>query len=468
MPNLTIKQLYANEYTTCAIAGDDHVYCWGLNASGQVGDGTIAPRFVPTATVQGARPDLTATQIATGYNHTCAIASDNQAYCWGRNDYGQTGIGTAGSNVLTPTAIMQGDMPDLTVKYIVASQYHTCAISSNDWVYCWGDGFNGQLGNGLTGAAAERHVPTTVLQGEIPNMAVLRVTSDYSHTCVADMNEQHLCWGSNSYGQLGNGTAIRSLVPVAVSQGAMPSQISKSGTTGYYHTCSISAVNHQLYCWGRNNYGQVGDGTLGTNRLVPVAVDTFITVTIGGATCTNVIVVSNTELTCITPAHAAGLVDVSVTTFNGETQVLPQSYEYFLFRLGTITPDVGPTTGDQKITITGIGLSVEPIIAITLGSASCINVTVVSDTEMTCITTAHTAGLVDVSVVIAGEIVIIENGYTYRDVNAPSTGYYGHGVEDAGSDAVPSWWILVGPITGLVIAGGGLRWSLKYNKKFKR
>ena len=146
-PDLTVKQISAGADHTCVIASNDHAYCWGLNY-GLLGDGTTTSyRNTPVAVQLGALPNLTVKQISAGNDYTCAIASNDQAYCWGVNSNGQLGDGT-GTQRNIPVAVQLGDRPDLAVKQIATGNYHTCAIASNDQVYCWGYNTNGQLGDG--------------------------------------------------------------------------------------------------------------------------------------------------------------------------------------------------------------------------------------------------------------------------------------------------------------------------------
>jgi len=421
MPDLIVKQISSRSNRTCAIGSDDRVYCWGLNTNGEVGNNTSgADRLVPTAVSQGARPDLTAKQVTVGNNHTCVIASNDQVYCWGQNPDGRIGDNTTGVTRLVPVAVSQGVRPDLIVKHVYASPYHTCVIASNDRAYCWGPNTNGEIGDNTSGS--DRLVPTAVSQGARPNLTVKQISAGSSQTCAIASNDQAYCWGGNGSGQIGDNTSgTNRLVPTAVSQGARPNLIVKQISVGTSQTCAI-ASNDQVYCWGSNGRGQIGDGTTGTNRLVPTAVlqgarpnlivkqivlrqelscaiagdnqiycwgrndsgqfginsntgpstcgavacstlpvvanvsalpKLTVAVIFSSEPCTNVIVTSNTQLTCTTPAHPAGLVDVSVT-IGSDISTLANGYEYIPpLSIVSITPDSGSIKGGELVTITG-------------------------------------------------------------------------------------------------------------------
>ena len=322
----TIKQISAGESHTCAIASDDQAYCWGQNNYGQLGNNNTTQQLTPVAVVKGDMPNLTIKQIsASGRYYTCAIASNDQGYCWGLNNYGQLGNGTngTGSSKSVPTAIALGDMPNLTIKQISIGHFHACVISSNDQAYCWGYNDYGRIGNGLHGSGNGSFVPAAVVQGEMPNLKVQQISAGESHTCAIANNNQAYCWGNGIFGRLGNSSTIQRATPVAIVQGEMPDLNVQQISAGGDHTCAIASDN-KAYCWGGNDSGQLGNGIPGVSRLVPTPVDSLIILDINGApaACTNVIVVSDTELTCITSAHLPGLVDVSVTV-NGKTATMP-------------------------------------------------------------------------------------------------------------------------------------------------
>ncbi len=254
----------------CLIGSDNKAYCWGSNSSGQLGDGTTTTSSTPVAVAQGAIPaGVTFKSISVGSSFTCALGSNDKAYCWGDNTYAQFGNNTTTASY-TPVAVSRGAMPiGSTFKSIAAAENgYVCGIGSNDKAYCWGFNSNGQLGNNSTGTA---YTPVAVAQGAMPAGTTFKsITTNSYHTCGIGSNDKAYCWGSNSSGQLGDNTTTQRLTPVAVAQGAMPAGSTFKGiAAGQLHSCGIGS-NNMLYCWGDNTYGQLGDSTQ-TQRLTPVA-----------------------------------------------------------------------------------------------------------------------------------------------------------------------------------------------------
>ena len=239
---------------TCALTPASGVKCWGENADGQLGDGTTVDRLTPVAVVglsSGVRG------VSAGKRHTCAFLNSGAIKCWGNNAYGQLGDGTATSH-LTPV-----DVVGLTsgVQALDAGDDHTCAIDGEGGVKCWGDNRAGELGDGTQ---LSRLSPIDVVGLDGGTRAV---SAGGSFTCALNVNGGVKCWGGNSVGQLGDGTTTLRLTPVDVmSLSAGASAVSAGGA----HACALTAGGG-VKCWGFNNYGQLGDGTI-TWRLTPVAV----------------------------------------------------------------------------------------------------------------------------------------------------------------------------------------------------
>ncbi|MDP3630642.1 MAG: prepilin-type N-terminal cleavage/methylation domain-containing protein [Actinomycetota bacterium] len=266
------KQIETGTYHTCAIAFDGRAYCWGWNNSGRLGNGLAVDSSVAVAVANGALPaSKTLKSISANSNHTCAIASDNQAYCWGSNTYGSLGDSSTTSRSVPVAVSTVGILSSKTLKSIATGERHTCVIASDNQAYCWGDNTYGQLGNNST---TQSLVPVAVsISGVLSGKTLKSIDADAYHTCVIDTDNQAYCWGYNTYGQLGNDSTTQSLVPVAVStSGVLSGKTLKSINAGVFHTCSI-ASDDQAYCWGRNTYGQLGNDST-TQSLVPVAVST--------------------------------------------------------------------------------------------------------------------------------------------------------------------------------------------------
>jgi alpha-tubulin suppressor-like RCC1 family protein len=230
---------------SCAIASGV-AKCWGDGTSGQLGDGTSTSSNVPVdVTDLGAGSGVTA--VSAGDSHSCAVVGGT-AKCWGSGSDGQ--LGEAGSPD-SPTPV---DVEGLSsgVTAISAGRNHTCAVVSGA-AMCWGSDTNGKLGNGPD--ADHSDVPIEV-EGLDSGVTAISAGDDY--TC-AIVNDAAKCWGYGWDGQLGDGTATSSEVPldvadIPVNVGDVVSNIS----TGGVHTCAVSAG--AATCWGYDEEGQLGNG----------------------------------------------------------------------------------------------------------------------------------------------------------------------------------------------------------------
>ena len=242
---------------TCALLSDGTAFCWGSNASGQLGDGTTTNRDRPVPVLAG----LKFTSIDAGASHTCALTSAGEAYCWGNNDRGQLGDGTIVGR-LAP-ALVSG----FTFQQIAAGGFsigHTCGLATTDQTYCWGDNGRGQLGVGSADSLAHP-MPMPVSTG----VTFASITAGLGqHSCGRTALGTAYCWGQNSFGALGNETQEASPIPVEVAGSRTFSQLIAGGYIG--HTCALTGIG-DAYCWGENEAGQVGDGTT-FDRLAPSAV----------------------------------------------------------------------------------------------------------------------------------------------------------------------------------------------------
>lgn len=250
-------------------------YSWGMNfQSGYtVGHEQLTPLALDiTATLSG----KTLKKIATGQNHACAIASDDKAYCWGHNEGGQLGIGTymIQSSINPLPVDTTGVLAGKTIKQISVGPGHTCVIASDNKPYCWGNNYNGQLGNGSAGASIEYSPVAVDMTGVLAGKLIKQLNTEEYSSCVIASDNKVYCWG---FGYLGNGidypnTNQWATSPVAVNwNGVLSGKTAKYLTTSTYVSCII-ANDNKAYCWGYNGSGQLGDGT-SNDSLVPVAVD---------------------------------------------------------------------------------------------------------------------------------------------------------------------------------------------------
>ena len=257
---------------TCVVLSDGTARCWGLNNTyGQLGDETTTNRSTPVQ-VKGIGG---ATAITAGSHHTCALLSRGEVWCWGRQDSGQLGNGVFRNQrapfdaQLKPVQVVGIN----TATAIVAGDVHTCALLSDGTVWCWGSNFAGGLGDGTTTSFA------TPVQVSGITTAKAIAAGTY-HTCAMLSDSSMRCWGGNYFGALGNGTtgngtdAANTTTPVSVSgisTGTAP-------TAGGLYTCATLS-DGTARCWGSNFYGQLGNGT-NTDASTPVQVSGISTATV--------------------------------------------------------------------------------------------------------------------------------------------------------------------------------------------
>lgn len=264
----TALALGSGANSQCGIRSGGTSYCWGRNLNGQLGEGTSTQRNTPSGVLGAGR---SFTSIAQGYKHGCGITADGQIYCWGANASGQLGT-TTNSGTTTPTRTPQAvPLPSGVASFsaVAGGQFHTCAIANTGRVYCWGQNTTGQLGTTTnSGTATPMPTPQAVaLPSGVASFS--EVSAGGLHTCAVANTGKVYCWGSNLKSQLGataNGTA--NPTPLAV---PLPSGVTgfSSVAAGAVQTCALANTG-QVYCWGLNHDGQLGTTTNnGTNTATP-------------------------------------------------------------------------------------------------------------------------------------------------------------------------------------------------------
>lgn len=270
----TVVSLAAGSQHTCALLSSGEVMCWGLNSSGQVGDGTNINRAIPVK-VKGLNGKIVA--ITAGLNNTCALKANNETMCWGDNSSGQFANGTntdsnkAVLSNITDVKLISGafkelqavtldgslsffsDQPTIPVtgltndiSLVSGNRFDDggCAITQSGNVQCWGS---------IKGSEIKLAQLTELL------------ATGQNHGCV--LNENGLvCWGDNSNGQLGNGSQLMSESPVMVKD--VQSVIALAA--GAKHSCAIIDAK-TIKCWGSNDQGQLGNGVF-EDSSIPVLV----------------------------------------------------------------------------------------------------------------------------------------------------------------------------------------------------
>ena len=252
---ISISSGYAN---SCALMSYGGVKCWGDNWTGQLGSGTW-DNTSPAVNVKGLTSGVTA--ITSGIMHSCALLSSGSVKCWGANNYGQLGDGTT-SNRNEPAQVS-----GLTsgVVSISGGYEHTCAVLTNGEAKCWGRNGYGELGDGTT---THKNVPTSVKVDGQPISGIASISGGLRHTCAITTGGAAKCWGYNALASLGNGTLTDSLTPVNV-VGLDSGVLSIDAGKGFA-TCA-TVTGSSVKCWGHSWAGNVGDGFT-TDRSSPVNV----------------------------------------------------------------------------------------------------------------------------------------------------------------------------------------------------
>ena len=239
---------YVSQAHTCAIVNGG-VKCWGRGLEGQLGDGSRNSRLTPVD-VTGLSSGATA--IAAGRSHTCAIVN-GAVKCWGEGTYGELGNGSRNNSTIPVNVVgIDGSTPEKTATSIAAGHSHTCAIV-NGGVKCWGVRIYSS-GTVTIGSGSTRQVA-----GLGSGSGVTAISAGENYTC-AIVSGGVKCWGYGGHGRLGNGLGSSSSSPVSVTgiDGSTPKKTATSIAVGNNHSCAI--VNKELKCWGKNDKSQADAG----------------------------------------------------------------------------------------------------------------------------------------------------------------------------------------------------------------
>jgi alpha-tubulin suppressor-like RCC1 family protein len=242
---------------TCALRATGAVVCWGSSSVGILGNGSTAPSDVPVV-VTGLDD---AVAVSSGQGHTCAVRANGEAMCWGSSWYGRLGDGNGVATIVPiPTSVL--GLTD--VVGIASGGRHSCATRESGTVACWGNGQNGQMGDGSTEEINATFRDTSNLDD------VLEVAAGDSHSCARRATGELACWGKANLGQMGNGQSTsfdgNFPTPVPVMSIADATAIS----VGVDHSCALHATGG-VSCWGDGYIGQLGNGATVTSN-VPVTV----------------------------------------------------------------------------------------------------------------------------------------------------------------------------------------------------
>jgi alpha-tubulin suppressor-like RCC1 family protein len=244
---------------SCAISGGA-VQCWGNGLGGQLGNGQKAIQPLPQP-VTGLGD---AVAISAGESHACAVKSDGKLVCWGDGINGQLGNGDQLERT-TPTPAALTD-----VALVAAAQRSTCAMKKDGSVYCWGANELGQLGSG---AASQSPNPSPIVVSGLSQ--AIAVGAGAIHACAVKMGGAVVCWGNGFQGQIGDGVPR----PDAATPTPSPAPVSGITTaigvgTGGNHSCAPT-TSGVILCWGDNTHGELGKGVVGPPLLSPESVQGY-------------------------------------------------------------------------------------------------------------------------------------------------------------------------------------------------
>ncbi|HIF99395.1 MAG TPA: hypothetical protein EYQ54_20630, partial [Myxococcales bacterium] len=253
----TVESFSPGRQHVCAVLTGGIAQCWGDNATGQIGDNSFFDRLLP-ANIAGLSGLVAA--VATGYDHSCAVTTSADAFCWGNNDFGQLGDGTFIQR-LQPTPVTGLSFSGTRiafVQHIAAGEFHTCIGTPTGEALCWGDNTSGQAGNANLITPATTPDLVVGLAG-----TVQAIEAGQEFTCALLDSGGVDCWGNNLDGQLGNGSTVNSFLPSGVT--GLTTGVASIGL-GDLHACA-DTVSGLRYCWGDSFYGQLGNGSTTTTNI---------------------------------------------------------------------------------------------------------------------------------------------------------------------------------------------------------
>lgn len=249
-----VSKVFARLYNTCVITKSGSLYCWGKNDSAQLGQGDLKDETSPKRI--NAPKNLVSVSI--GLSHICALDSNGAVWCWGLNDRGQLGDGSYDAST---TPVKVSGLPSSVVA-LDSGLNHVCALLSTNEMYCWGSNQFHQLGNNSTS-----NEPTPI-KVESLGTNVRAISTGNDHACAILKDSSVMCWGVNWAGQAGTDDLKDVPLPQVV-QGLPKTIVGMA--SGKEHSCAMT-TSGEVYCWGNNVSGQLGNGKMST-MATPYAVD---------------------------------------------------------------------------------------------------------------------------------------------------------------------------------------------------
>lgn len=274
----TINLIASGQTSVCATTSpSNELYCWGSDQRGELGLGTPPPRLnsmrwsptlVPGFPAAGEAIDRL--WVARGALGTvCArTAPSGTTYCWGANDYHRQGL-PIGDAVSSPSILQPFPPAGQVIELLSTGQAMCATANGSSQLFCWGSNHSGQFG---VGSPIQSPIAHAIPAFPPPGETILQIESGAWHVCtLLEPSAQVRCWGDNQYGQLGRGASgVASPVPSPVVGLPPGDPVQAIAPAGVYSACAFTA-SHRIFCWGRNDYGQLGVGDL-VDRSLPTEV----------------------------------------------------------------------------------------------------------------------------------------------------------------------------------------------------
>ena len=251
--NKVIVSIACGTYHSMALDNTGNIYAWGNNNYSQLGNGDTTQQNTPILINTGDLVNKVIVSIVCGSFHTIALDNTGHVYTWGYNEQGQLGDGTT-FDKNRPILINTGAIANKVIVSIACGTYHSMAIDNTGKVYVWGNNLQGQLGNGST---TQQNTPILINTGAIANKVIVSIVCGNFYTMVLDNTGQVYAWGFNAHGQLGNGDTIQQNTPILINTGAIANKVIVSIVCGANHTMAIDDIG-RVYAWGNNSQFQLG------------------------------------------------------------------------------------------------------------------------------------------------------------------------------------------------------------------
>lgn len=256
----------------CAVATDGAAYCWGENGSGQLGNGTQSTSTVPVAVIGGLRFRM----VSAGRGFSCGVTGGGTLHCWGRAVWGQLGNGSTNPSA-SPVAV-RSNLPFVSVQ--AGGSSNACALTIDGALFCWGLNWRGAIGTQTNemcvGGQFTLDCATTPVRIVSPDdLRFENFSVGASFACGVLRGGTAVCWGSNVERQLGTDVSemcsVESFPDVPCARSPVKVDFAEPfvmTTAGSAHACGVTESGEAV-CWGNNTFGQLGDGLLFADQVVP-------------------------------------------------------------------------------------------------------------------------------------------------------------------------------------------------------